>query len=440
MSAFDVLFRKPSIRIVGTFQRLGATCKYFSIPKDPVQCRRFFPVLYKRNSHGKLLSWVIWVVDDGYTTQSGIVGGAIKSYPITTCTPKNVGRSNATTSEDQALSEAYGKWLNKRDREGYTETRPPAESTVDTLITQRPMLAVEYVESRLKKACDAEGKVGLSIKLDGIRCVAYWNNGEIVLRSRSNTVYTYLNRIREYLRLHLPKRAVLDGEIYVHDIPFNDISGTTRAKISPSEFDSRMELHVFDIFIKDKPDLSYRQRIAMLKNELIKWASVDEKTDPPVVFIGYETAECHQDIVNANDKFVGMGYEGVMIRNLESPYQWGKRNACLMKFKDCVDTEFTVVDVIEASGNEKGKALFVVQVGDKTMTVRPKGTHQRRAWQLEHKEMFIGKKLTVRHQKIDEDVLPRFPRGIKFSDDIEKAVSKGVKLLDAVGIDIRDYE
>jgi ATP-dependent DNA ligase len=136
-----------------------------------------------------------------------------------------------------------------------------------------------------------------------------------------------------------------------------------------------------------------------------------------------------------------------MIRNLDGVYELGRRTKSLLKYKEFEDAEFLVVDVIEGEGTEKGAALFVCRTNTgQTFNVRPRGSLDKRKKQLQLKKMFIGQKLTVRYQPLSKDeVLPRFPVGIKFSAVTEnafqtQAASLGDKRILIIDGTVRNYE
>ena len=70
--------------------------------------------LFKRNVNGTINQWSIIVENDGYWTEYGQVGGVITKSDKVFVTAKNIGRSNATTLEEQALKEAQSLWKKKK--------------------------------------------------------------------------------------------------------------------------------------------------------------------------------------------------------------------------------------------------------------------------------------------------------------------------------------
>lgn len=370
--------------------------------------KHYFPTLYKRNSNGKVSFWNIYVEDDSYYRESGIIGGKIREYdPVVNC-PKNVGRSNETTAEDQALFKSNSLWKLKKD-ELYTEQNPDEEVLdliEDYSKTIRPMLANKFNDYPVKYP------VGVSPKLDGIRAMIYMDkSGEIRIMSRYGKEFSGFDNIRNEAKKIINNniKLILDGELYSHDIGFNAISGAVRS-LKETPYHNKIKFYMFDFVHLDiAQPYTERVRDMIAINEIFKF----------IDFISYEIACNKQDVLDAHNKYVQKGYEGVIVRKLDSPYSLGKRSNNLLKYKEFEDAEFKIVDVIESTG-EKGAAIFVcVTTEGKQFTVRPRGSIETRKEQFANKLNYIGKLLTVRSQAlVNEEGLPRFP----------------------VGIDVRDYE
>ncbi|MFW3388479.1 UNVERIFIED_CONTAM: hypothetical protein RF648_21055, partial [Kocuria sp. CPCC 205274] len=97
--------------------------------------------LFALNKDGKFKHWIVEVEDDVITVRHGQLGGKMQEQ-ITICTGKNIGRSNETTPEQQALLEAESKY-NKQIDKCYRPTQEEAKSVGEVL----PMLAKNYLDS-----------------------------------------------------------------------------------------------------------------------------------------------------------------------------------------------------------------------------------------------------------------------------------------------------
>ena len=137
-----------------------------------------FDTLYHKGKGGKLYEWTIWTEGDTILTEHGIVDGKMQTSEKK-AEAKNVGKSNQTTPEEQAQNEAVSIHKKKLDLK-YATSPEEAEQTVFL-----PMLAqcFEKRKKKLKYPVDAQPK------LDGVRCLASWEDEEVVLTSRGGKRY-----------------------------------------------------------------------------------------------------------------------------------------------------------------------------------------------------------------------------------------------------------
>ena len=117
--------------------------------------------LYCVNKSGGVQEWHVWADKDKVIVEHGKLGGKLQRKE-TTCTPKNIGRANETTPEQQAALEAQSKW-NKQYDKYYRETVEEARE----LLTEGVMLAQDYT----KHPNYLEDRFYCSRKLDG--CFSY---------------------------------------------------------------------------------------------------------------------------------------------------------------------------------------------------------------------------------------------------------------------------
>src|SRR5690606_20187250 len=154
-------------------------------------------------------------------------------------TPKNTGRSNSTTAEEQAVAEAKAMWQNKRDRK-YAESIADAQ---EELI--RPMLAYDFEKRKDKNVMYP---AFVQPKLDGVRSLAYWHGDRIELLSRNGKSWRAVGTVEHIataLEQFLPRELILDGEIYAHGETFQQ---TTRLVKKYRQGESeKLLLHVYDI-------------------------------------------------------------------------------------------------------------------------------------------------------------------------------------------------
>lgn len=279
-------------------------------------------------------------------------------------------------------------------------------------MSYKPMLAKPFNIEKFKKY-----PVGISPKLDGVRCLAFLedNEDEVILQSRTGKEFKFKEHIRDILYEILEEDIVLDGELYTHGLSFSNIIRLVMPKKNKPRDEERLHYYIFDCFGDGIKDYTYEERVDYLM-ELKK--KLTKKELEYIKFVDYEIAETEDDVIDLHDKYAGKRYEGVMVRILDSVYQ-NKRSSSLMKYKNFKDDEFEVVDFEEGTGKDKGAIIFIVQYDEKrTFKVRPSETLTKRKQMYKKGSSYIGKMYTVRYQPdpISDDNLPRFPVGVAFRD------------------------
>lgn len=254
----------------------------------------------------------------------------------------------------------------------------------------KPMLATRYYPSQTKFPCFAQPKY------DGVRCILHeGEDGEIHLTSRGGKEYD-VPQIKAWGEKHrgmLP----LDGEIYNHqELTFQQICSAVKCR---SAMTDKLRMVIYDAQIPG----SFSARWKVLQEE---FASIDP--NGPVYLTQTFVAHSEKDIKRWHKIFVSTGYEGAIIRNANGTYTEGRNND-LMKLKSFDTTEFKVVDVLEAEGNDAGTAIFKLKCGEYEFCARPVGSKSLRAQYLADKEELIGMAATVQHQGYSDAGVPRFP-------------------------------
>jgi ATP-dependent DNA ligase len=365
------------------------------------------PILRKTSKTSKEMRWKIEVVNNSFYTKSWYhPGGKVKETLPTVCIGKNKGKANETTDADQALFQAYALWLKKKDQQ-YVEIDNDDKQTF------RPMLANKYDKMGRKYL---QEPFAVSPKLDGIRAIAYMDEGRLRFTTRNGKEIKWLLLVKEHLNaLCQEYNVIFDGELYSHELSFNSITGAVRSSLTASPEDSKIQYYIFDIFTEEKE--SYLERMSLLKR-------IEDRYDTmfpfrALKFVKYKLAY-HKDVSSYHAQYVSEGYEGLMARELSSPYEIGVRSNYLLKYKEFEDVEFKIIDTSAGGGSEAGAIIFTCEIPQtlSTFTVRPRGSIDKR------REMFklpssnyIGKYLTVRFQERDPVTnIPRFPVGIEIRD------------------------
>ena len=250
-----------------------------------------------------------------------------------------------------------------------------SEKTVNKIAKKFPQYAVPTFTCALAHdSANHEkkmiGKKQIEVKLDGVRVLAVCKGGKVELFSRNGKQFHNFEHIVKEIEAVLaekpaPYDCVLDGEVMSAD--FQDLMKQVHRKDGKQATDS--VLHLFDFipladFLKgswDKPQ-TYRSNLVkywVLENESIlkhvqacEWEEVDLSTE-----------EGNRRFVELNKTAVDGGYEGVMIKDVDAPYEC-KRTHAWLKAKPFIEITLKVVDVEEGTGRNAGRLGAVIVEGE----------------------------------------------------------------------------
>ena len=352
--------------------------------------------LYKRNVNNTINQWQIIVENDCYWTEFGQVDGIITKSDKVFAIPKNIGKVNETSASEQALKEAISIWKKKIKSENFVINI----EDVDKLAFNPPMLAQKYelYSNDIKFA---------QPKLDGIRCNIHFENDKVIALSRKNNPFYTVEHIKESLFTILQNNPTihLDGELYNHKFhdDFNKVvSLVKKEKLEEDDYEEvakYVRYNIYDLWDDENPNLSFKERNKII-NELFQ----------DILFVDIvETYEINDedDIQIYFDKFISMGYEGLILRK-DAPYEH-KRSKNLLKHKEFKDEEFEIIDICE--GKNKGIAEYAwIKLNEDKMCKATFAFSDNECKDLlKKKEDIIGKLATVKYFGYTTDGSLRFP-------------------------------
>jgi DNA ligase-1 len=363
--------------------------------------------ILSRDSKGALRHWRYEVDGGRWRGISGLVGGKETASGWTASKPKNVGKKNETTVEEQAAAEAEAEFRKKLDRE-YRRTEEELDS-----VPPSPMLAHKFKDATVKFA---PGYIRVQPKLDGIRMFTRRVDGTPLGTSRDYQPFGW--SVHHILRDLAPAfeeypGLILDGELYNHHFKddFNKISSLVRkenlSEDQARECYSRVQYHIYDV--PSHPD-GFAERTLFL-HYLFDSLDIDLSSHC-LVRVPTHPVDSLEEAMVYRQKFQLDGYEGMMWRT-DEPYEFGTRSWSLLKDKDFIDGEFPVTRVINGEGNWDGvpKALEIIMPGDRRGEngERPKASIK---GSMDFCRSLIGKNVTsatVRYFALTPAGVPRLP-------------------------------
>ena len=305
-----------------------------------------------------------------------------------------------------------------------------SEKTVNKVAKDFPQYAVPvFTCSLAHDSANHEkkmiGKKQIEIKLDGVRVITIIQGDKVEMFSRNGKQFHNFGHIIAELEAVIkdhpvPYPLVLDGEVMSAN--FQDLMKQVHRKDGNQSTDA--VLHLFDTIPLgcfqtgkwDKPQ-SFRSQITkhwvedhadLLEHvQALDWEDVD-----------LDTPEGQERFVALNKAAVDGGYEGVMIKDIDAPYEC-KRTHAWLKAKPFIEVTLEVVDVEEGTGRNEGRLGAVVCSGnddgkDIRVNVGSGFTDDNRSSFWSSRDALVGQLVEVRADAVtqnqDGTYSLRFPR------------------------------
>lgn len=371
------------------------------------------PTLYKQASTGKIQEWTIATEGNVIVTTWGQKGGKLQTTRDEIKEGKNIGRSNATTPEQQAEAEAKATWEKKLKKGYLKKAKDAAAGKVDSVIEGGvwPMLAHRFDKYGSKIVWPAY----VQPKFDGHRCIAMVDaTGKCTLWSRSRKRINTMPHIVKAIEALGARSTAFDGELYTHAYK-DDFEAITKLikRDEPADGHEIVEYHMYDMALP--VDNDFETRHLALRGFLAK-------ASKPLVLVETVEVADESEAIAAFEKFIGQGYEGAMLRNKLGPYiqHPTKRSYDLQKIKEFDDAEFEIVGVIEGRGKLAGHGIFVCKTDKGSQfEVKMKGDTSALKDFLKDSKKYVGQMLTVQYQGMtNKSGVPRFPVGLRLRNDL----------------------
>ncbi len=210
-----------------------------------------------------------------------------------------------------------------------------------------PMLASSAPDLGAAMVKAGGGPVAVDVKLDGIRIQVHRDGDDVLVATRSlDDITERLPEVVELVRALPARRLVLDGEALALDDagrprPFQETASRTAqdsgVTVTPYFFDL---LHLDGDDLLDSPGAERLARLAALVP--------DAQLVPRLVTDDPAAAEEFAQRVLAD------GHEGVVVKNLDAPYDAGRRGSAWVKVKPVHTLDLVVLAVEWGSGRREG--------------------------------------------------------------------------------------
>ena len=309
-----------------------------------------------------------------------------------------------------------------------------SEKTVNNVVKKShkkymvPIFSCQLAHDSANHEGKVTGQKYIEVKLDGVRVITIvYPDGRVDQFSRNGKELVNFPHVKEQISAiahQFAEPMVLDGEVMSSS--FQDLMKQVHRKSDVQSEDA--VLHLFDIltlreFEAGKSKVRQEER----SEKVYKWHKANKDVLPNVAVVGHElvdldTAEGKKRFKEINQMAIAGGYEGIMIKDPDAPYEV-KRTVSWLKLKPFIEVSLTVTAVEEGTGKNVGRlGAFVCEGEDDGRTicvnVGSGFTDDHRIDYWSGKADIVGKVVEVRADAVtqnqDGSYSLRFPRFLRF--------------------------
>lgn len=370
---------------------------------------------YRRNNNGKPQVWWCNVAGNEAFVYHGILGGKIREerYNIT----KKSAEAEMKSRINDKLKAGYITLSEVVDETGtppvedinspilaaYLERYLPYDLSNGRDNTILAMLAKTYTGKVWEKESIMLGQP----KINGLRCLitASRNNDmfkpyNLKFQSREGVVWNTLGNLEDYLLSVLPESFVnnmidegwaMDGEVYLPGYSVNDINHFVKDATAPEN--KLLQYWCYDLAIEDMIQEN-RDKIRFNVDYPTQLISNNEHLNNTKRLIILDSVPMINDRMakEARDIFLGCGYEGLILRNPTTEYQFGRRRVGYMeKFKTATEGDFKIIDIYKEDKRNLPILLCQNDINDATFETRLSASFEAQETVLTMKDEFIGR-------------------------------------------------
>jgi DNA ligase 1 len=345
----------------------------------------------------------------------------------------NTARDMIASLMQSATKEQWNDWyrriLIKDMRAGF------GEKSVNKVVSKRwpeysiPIFSCQLAHDAANHENKVAGKKRIEVKLDGVRVITIiYPDGRVDQFSRNGKELVNFEHIKNQLAENastLTEPMVLDGEVM--STSFQDLMRSVHRKYDVDASDA--VLYLFDAV----PLTDFQNGICKIKQqERSSWLNTwhDSKLIKSMAnvacldhaVIDLDTEEGQRLFKMYNKSAVENGYEGIMLKSIDAPYE-SKRTASWLKLKPVIEVTLEVTDVEEGTGRNIGRLGALVCSGQDdgkqiTVNVGSGFSDSDRDQFWNDRDLLIGQLVEIRADAItqnqDGSYSLRFPRFLKF--------------------------
>ena len=392
--------------------------------------------LYRRNNNGVPTVW--WAELDSGTNSIAVFYGLVRG---------NIRKEVYTVTQKDGNKELESRY-NEKIKQGYQylneicdmQDRPPVEDEnslelfnfLNTYLPKDlsngnsnlllPMLAKTYNGNVWKKVSCMYGQY----KINGLRCIitAYTQNDmfkpiRLRFQSREGIIWNTLENLSDYLLSIIPVNIIrdmidgyvaLDGEIYLPGYTINQINHFV--KDANCVENKLLQFWCYDIMMEGNQAHRNMYRYHIKKPTSFNSIKEHYNNKERLIILHNKYITNDNEAIDARNHFINLGFEGLILRNAKTDYQYGRRRANYMeKFKDAAEGDFIILDIYKEKKRDLPILLCKNDINNEKFETRLSVSHIVQQEVLFDSQSYIGR--TVHIEYGERSGVARVPFHIK---------------------------
>lgn len=392
--------------------------------------------LYRRNNNGMPTVW--WASFNSDTNSITVFYGLVRG---------NIRKEVYTVTQKDGNKELESRY-NEKIKQGYQylneicdmQDRPPVEDEnslelfnfLNTYLPKDlsngnsnlllPMLAKTYSGNVWKKVSCMYGQY----KINGLRCIitAYTQNDmfkpiRLRFQSREGIIWNTLENLSDYLLSIIPANIIrdmidgyvaLDGEIYLPGYTINQINHFV--KDANCVENKLLQFWCYDIMMEGNQAHRNMYRYHIKKPTSFNSIKEHYNNKERLIILHNKYITNDNEAIDARNHFINLGFEGLILRNAKTDYQYGRRRANYMeKFKDAAEGDFIILDIYKEKKRDLPILLCKNDINNEKFETRLSASHIVQQEVLFNSQSYIGR--TVHIEYGERSGIARVPFHIK---------------------------
>lgn len=392
--------------------------------------------LYRRNNNGMPTVW--WASFNSDTNSIAVFYGLVRG---------NIRKEVYTVTQKDGNKELESRY-NEKIKQGYQylneicdmHDRPPVEDEnslelfnfLNTYLPKDlsngnsnlllPMLAKTYNGNVWKKVSCMYGQY----KINGLRCIitAYTQNDmfkpiRLRFQSREGIIWNTLENLSDYLLSIIPANIIkdmidgyvaLDGEIYLPGYTINQINHFV--KDANCVENKLLQFWCYDIMMEGNQAHRNMYRYHIKKPTSFNSIKEHYNNKERLIILHNKYITNDNEAIDARNHFINLGFEGLILRNANTNYQYGRRRANYMeKFKDAAEGDFIILDIYKEKKRDLPILLCKNDINNEKFETRLSTSHIVQQEVLFDSQSYIGR--TVHIEYGERSGVARVPLHIK---------------------------